>query len=914
MRGIGYVAVATAATCVLLYGCDREVVTPVPTAPTLHPSSTPRKATLPAAQGGQWSAVFAWPIVGAHMSVLPDGRLLTWTSNDMDHTDNTPYVFLWSPANPSVFTQVPNAATDVFCSSHTFLSDGRLFVAGGHVADNTGSKDGNIFDFQTSSWSQLPQMRAGRWYPSTVTLGDGEIGVAAGGDENQNPNPIPEVWDGSKFRVLSGAPLVMPIYPWLHLAPDGRVFNAGPEKQTRYLNPSGDGQWVNAGQHINSTFRDYGTAVVYAPGKLIALGGGDPPVNTAELVDLNVGTTWTSTSSMQFARRQLNALVLADGKVLVVGGTNAAGFNTESGSILTPELWNPATGSWATMSDMTIPRTYHSTAVLMPDARVLSAGGGRCGSCQVNHLDAQIFSPPYLFNADGSAATRPTITSAPTTLNRGQSFTVSTPDAARIARATLARLPSTSHAFNMNQAFVSLPVTQTSGGVQLIAPASPNLVPAGHYMLFLLDGNGVPSVAKIVQLLGTAALPAPPAAPSAPASLSASTASTAQINLKWTDNSTSESSFRIERCQGTGCAGFAEIAFVGANVSSYANTGLTTGATYSYRVRAMNAAGGSGYTNVATATVAAVTLSTLKNRAAARCMEVPGSSTTNFTQLTIQDCNGASNQLWSTLPVGTSGEIRVYGTKCIDGNGAENGGTNGQKISIYDCHGGTNQQWTRSAAGEIRNFTGLMCIEVSGKATANASPLVLWTCDGSNSQKWDTPSSTPTNQPPTANFTSSCNALSCTFTNTSTDADGTIASSSWTFGDGSGSTATSTSHTYDGNGSYPVSLTVTDNKSASTSITKSVTVAASPSPISLQANGSRAKGVHKVALSWTGATTSTVDLYRDGAVIARPPNNTTTKSGSYTDNLNRKGSATYKYKVCAANSTTVCSAVVTVVF
>jgi len=377
MRGFGYAAVATAAVCVLLYGCNNELVTPVATnsTPRLAPTQ-PQKALSGAALTGQWSAVFAWPIVGVHMSVLPDGRLLTWTSNEMDHALNTPNVYLWDPANPLVFTQRPNAQTDIFCSSHSFLIDGRLFVAGGHVADNTGSKDGNIFDPQTSSWSQLPQMRAGRWYPSTVTLANGDIGVAAGGDENQNPNPIPEIWDGTQFRVLNGAPLALPIYPWLFLAPDGRIFNAGPEQQTRFLNPSGDGEWANAGQHINSTFRDYGTAVVYEPGKLIALGGGSqPPVNTAELVDLNVGTTWRSTASMQFARRQLNALVLADGKVLVVGGTSAPGFNTESGSVLTPELWDPTTESWTAMSDMAIPRTYHSTAVLMPDARVLSAGG-----------------------------------------------------------------------------------------------------------------------------------------------------------------------------------------------------------------------------------------------------------------------------------------------------------------------------------------------------------------------------------------------------------------------------------------------------------------------------------------------------------------------------------------------------------
>jgi PKD repeat protein len=954
MRGVGYAVVASAAACVLVYGCNSELVTPVATSPTRHPTATPRKALIGGAQSGQWSAVFNWPIVGAHMSVLPDGRLLSWTSNDMNHTDNTPYVFVWDPANPSTFVQKPNAATDVFCSSHTFLTDGRLFVAGGHWDDNVGSKDGNIFDYQSSSWSSLPQMRAGRWYPSTVTLSSGEIGVASGSDENSQPNAIPEIWNGTNWRTLNGAPLAMPIYPWLHLAPDGRVFNAGPEQQTRYLNPSGDGEWVDAGKHIASTFRDYGTDVVYAPGKIIAIGGGDPPVNTAELVDLNVGTTWTSTASMKFARRQLNALVLADGKVLVVGGTNGPGFNNEAASILTPELWDPATGGWTSMSDMTIPRTYHSTAVLMPDARVLSAGGGRCGTCQVNHLDAQIFSPPYLFNSDGTVATRPTITSAPTPLNRGQSFTVLTPDAARITRATMARLPSTSHAFNMNQAFVSLSVTQVSGGVQLTAPPNPNLVPAGHYMLFLLDGNGVPSVAKIVQLLGFAPLPAPPAVPSAPSSLLASAASGTQINLKWNDNSTSESSFRIERCQGSGCSNFVEVAFVGANVSSYSNTGLTSGTSYSFRVRAMNAAGGSGYTNVASAGGGG----SPNNPPVARFTWTCPTLQCTLDATTSTDDMGIASYKWDwgdgrsetkTLPTtrntwATAGVYTVTLT-VTDAGGLSN--STSQQVAVGTVPPPPNQPPTANFTSSCTNLsctftntstddgtiassswtfgdggTSTATSPSHGYGSAGTYSVSLTVTDDKGATNSTTKSVTvsttpPPNTPPTANFTSSCTNLACSFTNTSTDPDGTIASSSWTFGDGSTSTATSPSHTYGSAGTYSVSLTVKDDKGASSSTTtKSVTVTASPPPpsITLTANGSKVKGVQQVDLSWTGATTSTVDLYRNGAVIASPANNTTTKSGTYHDNLNRKGSATYQYKVCQAGSTTVCSAVATVAF
>ena len=606
MRTPRGLAAAHAAACVLLAACSGELLPPT----VAPPLTGPQQAVAPATQAGQWADTLDWPIVAAHMTVLPDGRLLSWTSNDEDHTHNTPNVYLWNPANPTLFPQVPNSFTDVFCAAHTFLPDGKLLITGGHIADGQGAKDANIFNYQSGTWARLLQMRAGRWYPTSAAMGTGEIVVVAGTDENAAANPFPEVWDGAKFRLLGGAPDVMPYYPWLHQTPDGRLFNAGPHEVTRYLNPSGDGEWTDYGRTFGGVYRDYGTSVTYAPGKLLIIGGGDPPVNTAEVVDLNTRSAWTPTGSMQYARRQFNALVLADGKVLVVGGTNAPGFNNPAGSILAPEIWDPATGQWTTLASMKVPRNYHATAVLMPDARVLSAGGGRCGPECIDHTNAQIFSPPYLFNSDGTPATRPEITSAPTTISRGQVFTIGTPNAVSITRATLARLPSTTHGFDMNQAFTSLTVTQSTGGVSVTAPTNANLLPAGHYMLFILNGNGVPSVAKIVQLLGTATPVTPPAAPAAPAALTASPMSSSQVNLGWADNSSSESSFRIERCQGAECTGFAEIAFVGVNTTSYSNTGLTAGTSYRYRVRAMNAAGPSGYSNTVTATTSGTPPST----------------------------------------------------------------------------------------------------------------------------------------------------------------------------------------------------------------------------------------------------------------------------------------------------------------
>jgi hypothetical protein len=199
---------------------------------------------------------------------------------------------------------------------------------------------------------------------------------------------------------------------------------------------------------------------------------------------------------MTYARRQLNATILADGKVLASGGSSAAGFSTESGSVLAAELWDPATGTWSQMASMTTPRLYHSTALLLPDGRVLSAGGGRCAGCNVDRTNAEIYSPPYLFKG-----ARPTVTGAPTAVGYNQAFTIQTPDAANITKVTWIRLSSVTHSFNMNQRFSTLVISsRTSGALSVTSPANSNLSPPGHYLLFVLNSNGVPSVARIVHI------------------------------------------------------------------------------------------------------------------------------------------------------------------------------------------------------------------------------------------------------------------------------------------------------------------------------------------------------------------------------------------------------------------------------
>jgi Galactose oxidase-like, Early set domain/Viral BACON domain len=461
-------------------------------------SSDPRSIT------GEWDPnIITWPNIPIHAHMLPNGKVLTWSDDDdglIPNPDrNTSDAYIWDVAT-GTFTYVPINNNNSFCSGHAFLPDGRLLAPGGHISDMVGATTTVIFDYRINSWSRAAsEMNAGRWYPTACALSNGEVLVVSGSiDVTGNVNQLPEVFTTSgSWRPLTNAMRSLPLYAWLHVAPNGKVFNSGPDVTTLYLDTSGAGAWTNVATTSNAIYRDYGTSVMYEPGRVLIVGGGDPPTNTAEVINLNAASpTWRSVSSMAFARRLHSATLLPDGKVLVTGGTSSAGFNNGASAVLAAEMWDPQTEGWSTLASMKVKRLYHSTAVLLPDGRVLSGGGGRpAADFDTFHLNAEIYSPPYLFKG-----ARPTISSAPTSVGYGQTFFVQTPEATSITKVTWIRLASVTHCNNMNQRINHLSFSQASGGLNVIAPANSNLCPPGHYMLFILNGNGVPSVAKIIQI------------------------------------------------------------------------------------------------------------------------------------------------------------------------------------------------------------------------------------------------------------------------------------------------------------------------------------------------------------------------------------------------------------------------------
>ena len=476
---------------------------------------------------GQWGPVVPWPVVGVHVALMPDGKVLAYDSVGDNATETYPVhdhtrATLWDPATGAQTPVWVQTGHNVFCSGLAHLTDGRLFLAGGNLDSAlNGIRETHVFDPATNAWSVESTMASGRWYPTVTPLRNGEMLITSGGPS------VPEVrTTGGALRTLSSASLSQPLYPWIDVAPDGRAFVSGPDATMRSLNTDGTGTWQTHGQR-DAINRSYGSHVPYDIGKILVAGGGASS-RDARVIDVN-GTTPTVTAIAPMAngRRQHNLTVLADGSVLATGGNSSGASLVDlNNGVYAAERWNPATGTWTTLAAESVTRQYHSTAVLLPDGRVLSSGGGICGTCDsVGYLakNAQVFTPPYLFKTDGSGelAPRPVIDAAPAVANYGLPFQIDTPQAASIGKVALVRLGAVTHSVNMEQRYVPLSFTTGTGSLTATAPANANIAPPGIYMLFVVGTDGVPSVARMVTVSGNSAPSVSITSPAAGASFTA---------------------------------------------------------------------------------------------------------------------------------------------------------------------------------------------------------------------------------------------------------------------------------------------------------------------------------------------------------------------------------------------------------
>jgi hypothetical protein len=342
-------------------------------------------------------------------------------------------------------------------------------------------------------------MAYSRWYPSTTTLPDGRVLVLSGSTTCQACiAEVPEVYDPffNTWKSLPRASAPIPLYPYTFVLPDGRIIAAGAYDEPRFVTRTLD-LVTQTWSVVDPRPLDGGSAAMYLPGKILKSGTArqlDGIMASAESWVINMtdpSPAWRPTAPMGYPRVYHTLTLLPDGNVLVTGGGRETDSSNLAAAVFEAEIWSPTTETWTTMARMQTPRLYHSTALLLPDGRVLVAGSGRTEG--VNQLNAEIFSPPYLFKG-----ARPTITSAPASAQYGSRIVVGTPDGATIATVSLIRAGSVTHTFDYDQRILPLTFRRVADGLEVDVPADANLAPPGNYMLFLVNTNGVPSVAPFV--------------------------------------------------------------------------------------------------------------------------------------------------------------------------------------------------------------------------------------------------------------------------------------------------------------------------------------------------------------------------------------------------------------------------------
>lgn len=449
--------------------------------------------------------------LAVHAALLHTGDVLFFagSSNDPDRHNAHQYgTTVWHYPGPDV--EQPVTPVDTFCVGHAFLPDGRLLAAGGTERYDPflGLRQSIAFDPATLTWTPQPEMAGGRWYPSLLALGDGQVLATAGLDQTGVLNVVPEIYaDGKGWSELPVS-AHWPTYGHLFLLADGTVFYSGGQYgDNNGVKPAVWNLTTNATTDVLGLpvagSRNQSTSVLLPPAqaqRVMIIGGGPADMHnqagataSTAIADLSAAAPhYAPAADLGMGRMHLCATLLPDHTVLVNGGAMMEENTAEAA--FGAEIYHPGTDRWEMAATSRVPRLYHSVALLMPDGKVVTAGSNP--QRKTEELRIEVFWPPYLF-----AGPRPTVASGQSEVHYGAMLDVTTPNSAAIGSAALIRPAATTHSSDSEQRLVDLPLTVTgSETLRLQLPASPDLAPPGWYMLFVVDGTGVPSSAAWVRL------------------------------------------------------------------------------------------------------------------------------------------------------------------------------------------------------------------------------------------------------------------------------------------------------------------------------------------------------------------------------------------------------------------------------
>ena len=469
-----------------------------------------------------WTGVTPLAVNPIAVGNLPNGQLVMWSANDqytfqgdIGAGNGQTYTAVFDPSS-GVSSQiiVTNTGDDMFCPGIANLFNGKILVNGGDSSPKT-----SLYDPATGLWTADALMNIPRGYEGDTVLTNGSVFTLGGSWSGGLGGKTGEVWtQGQGWTVLSGVPETSVIGPdpegvyrgdshlWLFSAPNGQVFHAGPSAEMHWITTSGSGTITSAGNRGDDPYAMNGNAVLYDVG-LILKTGGAPAYQKANaeanayLININNGVNGvavTKLAPMAYPRAFSSGIVLPNGQVVIVGGETFPVPYSDATAILVPEIWDPQTLVFRQLNPMQTARVYHSTGILLSDGRVFAGGGGQCGAaCSANHFNAEILTPPYLLNPDGSPAARPVITSASPTATLGG--TISATTTSPVASFVLMRLSSITHTLNNDQRRIPLQMQFANGNSYLLTvPSNPGIALPGNYWLFALNAQGVPSLASNV--------------------------------------------------------------------------------------------------------------------------------------------------------------------------------------------------------------------------------------------------------------------------------------------------------------------------------------------------------------------------------------------------------------------------------